>query len=245
MKLVILGTAGYHPNENRHTTCVVIPEAGIVFDAGTSFFRIPQYIETDRLDVFLSHAHLDHIAGLTFLFDIRYQHPLDVVRLHATSEKLRTVRDHLFAPDIFPLAPDYVEEPLDGEVILGDAKVSWTQLKHPGGCVGYRIDWTDRSLAFITDTTADVDAEYVDFIRGVDVLLHECNFPDGLEELANASGHSCLTPVAEVARRAEVGVLVLLHFNPLSDGVDSEALKQAEQIFSPIVAAEDGMVIEL
>ena len=57
-------------------------------------------------------------------------------------------------------------------------------LRHPGGSVGYRIDWPDRSLAYVTDTVAAADADYVEKIRGVDLLIHECNFGDDQPEQA-------------------------------------------------------------
>ena len=58
MKLVLLGTTGYHANDRRQTACVMLPESGVVFDAGTGFYRTAEYLQTDTLDVFLSHAHL-------------------------------------------------------------------------------------------------------------------------------------------------------------------------------------------
>ena len=244
MKLVVLGTAGYHPNEHRQTTCVVIPEAGIVLDAGTSMFRLPQYIETPSIDILLSHAHLDHVVGLTFLLDILYQHPLDEVRVHSVPANLKAIREHLFSDELFPVEPPYVDRPIVDALQIGTATVTHCPLMHPGGSIGYRVDFADRSLAFITDTTAHVDAEYVKFIQGVDLLIHECNFPDGFDDFAEKTGHSCLTPVVEVAKRADVGGLILLHFNPLTHGIDAVALAQAQETFSPIVLAEDGMEIE-
>ena len=245
MKIVFLGTAGYHPNEHRQTTSVMIPEAGIVFDAGTSLFRLPAYLQTDSIDIFLTHAHLDHVVGLTFLLDILYQHPLSQVRVHGDFAKLKAIREHLFSEALFPVEPPYVERPLVEPVAVAGGYVSWKKLTHPGGSLGFRIDWPTKAIAFITDTTADPDGDYVDFVRGVDLLVHECNFSDGLEDLAEKTGHSCLTPVVELARKAEVGGLVLHHFNPLINTLEEADMERARTIFAPIVLAEDGMEIEI
>ena len=43
MKLLLLGTSGYHPSEQRQTACLMLPEVGIVLDAGTGFFRVRQH----------------------------------------------------------------------------------------------------------------------------------------------------------------------------------------------------------
>ena len=75
-------------------------------------------------------------------------------------------------------------------------------------------------MAYVTDTTASADAAYVEEIRGVDLLVHECYFPDSMADWAVQVGHSHTTPVAEVARAAEVGRLVLVHLNPLADDAD-------------------------
>ena len=72
------------------------------------------YLQTERLDIFLSHAHLDHVAGLTYLINVV---PADVVRnttVHGEAAKLAAVREHLFAEPIFPVAPTFRFEPLGG-----------------------------------------------------------------------------------------------------------------------------------
>ena len=48
MKLVLLGTTGYHPNDRRHTPCMVLPECGIALDAGTSMYRLGRYLQQLR-----------------------------------------------------------------------------------------------------------------------------------------------------------------------------------------------------
>ena len=40
MKLVLLGTTGYHANDRRQTACFMLPELGVVFDAGTGLYRV-------------------------------------------------------------------------------------------------------------------------------------------------------------------------------------------------------------
>ena len=79
MKLVLLGTTGYHPNDRRQTACLMIPELGIVLDAGTAMYRVRDRIETPELDIYLTHAHLDHVIGLTFLFDVLHEKNVRVV----------------------------------------------------------------------------------------------------------------------------------------------------------------------
>src|SRR5687768_9381101 len=97
MKLLLLGTAGYHPSETRHTACLMLPESGIVLDAGTGFFRVRQHLQTSTLDILLTHAHLDHVAGLTFLLSTLHQQQVDRVTIHGAAEKLAAVRDHLLS----------------------------------------------------------------------------------------------------------------------------------------------------
>lgn len=245
MKLVVLGTAGYHPNEQRQTTCLMLPEAGILFDAGTAVFRVPRYLATETLDIFLSHAHLDHTIGLTYLLDVMAVTSLTRVRVHAEPSKLDAIREHLFAPDLFPVAPPFEEVPLGNVWEWSGLQVTHHSLKHPGGSVGYRVDSPNKSLAFITDTTAAPDADYRAFVHGVDLLIHECNFRDDEGALAEKTGHSCLGQVLTLARDAKVGQLLLMHFNPLCSGVDVAELEYAKSTFREVLVAEDHMELEI
>jgi ribonuclease Z len=245
MRVVLLGTAGYHPNDHRQTACMLLPNEGIALDAGTGFYRVGQYLKTRELDVFLTHGHLDHTIGLTYLFDVTYQHPLDRVVVYGEAEKLAAVERHLFAKELFPLRPPLELRPLEPEVELpGDGRLTWFPLEHPGGTLGFRLDWPGHSLAYVTDTTARPDAPYVERIRGVDLLLHECNFPDAWAQWAGKTGHSSTTPVVQVARRAEVGRLVLVHINPLSPGLEADELAAARAVFPHVMVGEDRMELE-
>jgi len=245
MKLILLGTAGYHPNEQRETACLLLPQCGVILDAGTGMYRAGRYLETSRLDVFLTHAHLDHVVGLTYLFNVVRAHPLDQIDVHGEEEKLRAVEEHLLAEAIFPARPPCRFVPLTQEVLLpAGGRLSYFPVPHQGGSIGYRLDWPGHSLAYVTDTTADPDADYVEAIRGVDLLVHECYFPDWRADWARQTGHSHTTPVAAVARKAEAGRLVLVHVDPAAPEADPIGLDVARAIFPNTILGEDLVEID-
>lgn len=244
MRLVFLGSGGYYPNERRQTACIMLPEIGVVFDAGTGFSRVAGHLATDELRIFLSHAHLDHIVGLTYFIVPLIDGQVKQAQVFAQAPVLQAIDEHLFAAPLFPLRIDYLMQKLDGPVLLPDGgRVTWCPLQHPGGSTGYRIDWPDRSLAYITDTIAN--GSYLEFIRGVDVLIHECYFPDDRTNLAEMTGHSHTTPVAAAARAAGVGQLWLVHIDPLHPEDDPIGLATARAIFPETHLAEDRLEIEI
>lgn len=245
MRLILLGTGGYHPNDRRQTPSMLLPECGVMLDAGTAVYRAGAYLALPRLEIFLTHAHLDHVVGLTYLFDVIRVHPLDEIIVHGHPDTLAAIEEHLLAEPLFPKKPPIQMRPLEAEVkVAGDGRVTHFALAHPGGAIGYRIDWPGRSMAYVTDTTASPEVEYIEKIRQVDVLLHECYFPDDKADWAARTGHSCFTPTARVARAAGVGCLVLVHQNPLWQEADPAWLEAARAIFPDTILGEDLMELE-
>jgi len=243
MRVEFLGTGGYHPNERRHTTCIMLPDVGVVFDAGTAFFRVPSRIRTPEIHIFLTHAHLDHVVGLTYILTAFATTSLKKAHIHGVEPTLAAVREHLFARALFPVAPAYEFHPLVDRIEIPNGGVlSHIPLSHPGGSIGYRIDWPGKSLAMITDTTAD--GSYVDFVRGVGLLIHECYLSDSSGEWAKKTGHSHTTPVAELARDCGAGQLLLIHIDPRFAEADPIDLKKARGIFPRTELAEDLMVVD-
>ena len=246
MKLHFLGTTGYHPNNQRQTACVMLPEIGVILDAGTGIFRARDLIETDHLDIFLSHVHLDHCVGLTFLYDVLWEKDVSRVTVHVAAEKIAALEEALFHADLFPVKPNFEIQPLQPVTELaGGQKLTAIEVEHPGGAHAFRIDFADRSMAYVTDTVAAEDAAYVPSIAGVQTLLHECYFPDGWEDRAKLTGHSCLTPVAKVAALAKAERLFLVHINPLNESSQPLDLDSVRDIFSEIEVASDQQVIDV
>jgi ribonuclease Z len=241
MKLVLLGTGGYFPTARRHTACLMFPEIGVVLDAGTGICRIGKHLQTDRLEIFLTHAHLDHVAGLTYLINVVPQRVLAATTVYGSDDVLTAVREHLFADAIFPVPPTFKFQSLHGPCTLPQGgMLTPFPLAHPGGSLGFRLDWPGRSMAYVTDTTAKIDAPYIDAIRGVDVLVHEAYFADDTENLPAITGHSALAAVAELAATAKPGRLVLVHIDPLLESDHAFDLESARRTFPNIVVGQDG-----
>lgn len=244
MQLHCLGTAGYHPNETRHTSSYFLPEAGIVLDAGTGTFRLPELIQTSQLDVLLSHAHLDHVAGLTFLLGILFQRPVDKVRVWGQAEKLNAVQDHLVNDLLFPVKLPVTWCPIDvlEQIELDGCRVTWRPQEHPGGSVAYRLDFANqKSLVYATDSNGEHDQETLDWMSSADILLHECNFQDHQKEWAIKTGHCYVGRVAEIARVTSPKQLLLTHVNP----VEELRLSPDDERFSvPFEVVSDKQVID-
>lgn len=210
-------------------------------------FRLAPLIQTDRLDILLSHAHLDHIIGLTFLLDILYQRPVETIVIWGEQQKLTAVRDHLFAELIFPAQIEAQWHAIDGldSFRVGATQavtVDWRPQEHPGGSVGYRLRWQldDKTLVYATDTSGELSEANRTWMHQADLLLHECYFRDEHQHWAVKTGHSWTSRAAQIARDAHVGQLLLTHINPLAEGDDPVDLATAKALFANTRIARDG-----
>lgn len=246
MRVEFFGTAGFHPNEERHTSGLFVPDVGpndaFLIDAGTGTFRLLRRELPPTLHVFLTHAHLDHCCGLTFLFNVIFAGTTQII-IYANADTIHAVRNLLFNPALFPLdLPFELREIVPGEPFsVAGAQVDTCLLTHPGGALAYRFDWPQTSLATVTDTAGD--RRYLPFIEGAKVLIHERNFPDGMESVADASGHCTSAAFVEAARASKAQIVVATHFDPLTLG---DPLEQDDVYarFPSAISARDGLVIE-
>jgi len=251
MKIELLGTGGYFANSRRQTACLLLPEWGIAFDAGSALYRLPERCSNTDLHLFLTHPHLDHIVGLPFLLMPKLTGHFSDITVHANAETLQAVAEHLFAEALFPVEMPFAREAIGSagsmEVRSG-LTVSWQSLpSHPGGSMAYRVDADSPdehcSLAYVTDTS--VDGTYTDFIANVDLLLHECYFDDARANLAVRTGHSHASEVAHLAADVNAGQLVVMHVDPTLDVEDPIGLPGMRAIFPDTEIGRDGMRLEI
>lgn len=247
MRLCLLGTGGYHPNELRHTASFFLPDAGVAFDAGTGIFRLPAASPHRDLHLFLTHPHWDHIIGLTYLMVPMLLGQLERVYVYGNAHTLSAVRTHLFAEATFHHMPAFEFCPLEDapeEIAVGDCRVRWAPLvSHPGGSVAYRIEQQQTTFAYVSDTY--VDGTYHSFLEGTDTLLHECYFDDDMADWALKTGHSHVSQVVELAESLEIPQLLLTHPDPRFAQPEPYDLSAARTRLARVAFANDQEIIEL
>ncbi|HHL71840.1 MAG TPA: MBL fold metallo-hydrolase [Bacteroidetes bacterium] len=124
---------------------------------------------------------------------------------------------------------------------------------HPkDGVFVYRIAVNGKSIVYATDTEGYVggDSRLIAFARGADVLIHDAQYLEHeYTDPANPKqgyGHSTIEMACEVAKKAQVGKLILFHHDPSHDDDQMKKIEKiAQGYFKNSVAGKEGMEIWL
>jgi ribonuclease BN (tRNA processing enzyme) len=254
LELVILGSAGWMPQEGMMTTCLAVraEEDLVLFDLGTGVARLRRGALRELLPspereihVFFSHLHFDHLIGLTYVSGLWPNATVLHVPRAAGEVPGPEVIKTLFGGPFYTKTFDHLLPSISleavgpGEWVAPGMVVTAYAQDHPGGSLGYRVG---DAFAFMTDTRDEPGA--VGFVRGVKVLVHEAwsyKEVDPGVALASASGHTSAEQAAELAARAGVGELWLSHLPPNGEDYHREMLSRARAIFPPTFLCKDGM----
>jgi ribonuclease Z len=99
-----------------------------------------------------------------------------------------------------------------------------------------------KSYAFCSDTK--YSESVIPYIRGVDVLYHESTFLSNEEQLAAKTFHSTARQAAQIAKKAEVGKLLIGHFSSRYKDL-SLFIAEARSVFQNSAIAEEGKVFDI
>jgi ribonuclease BN (tRNA processing enzyme) len=234
-------TARYGGN----TSCVRVTSLDghvLVLDAGTGIRPLAQDLPRaiTRVDVLLTHLHMDHILGLGFfgpLFD-----PDREVHIWGPASATLSLEARLrryLSPPLFPVLLRDVPARLElhhvvrGRVPIGPFQVTATRVCHPGPTVGYRIETAGASLAYLPDHEPALGARRFplepewtsgfDLARGVDLLVHDAQYTREEYPRHVGWGHSTMHDALAFARLAGVRHFVPFHHDPGRDDAGLEA----------------------
>ncbi len=173
----------------------------------------------------------------------------EILRLKAGHDVIRPGAGHDSVNDRAPDSDDGHDGVNDGEADSDDGHdgVNDGEANSGGGQVIRVEDVTRRpappkSFAYCSDTAAF--PELADWVRGVDLLYHEATFPQAMEDLAVASGHSTTRDAALCALRAGAGRLIVAHYSSRFADV-SFFLDELRAVFPASFLLNDGDVFEI
>ena len=237
-------TARYGGN----TSCVEVRAddgSVLVLDAGTGIRRLGTGLGTpSRVDLLLTHLHMDHVQGLGFFAPL-YVSGLDV---HvwgpaSTTLSLRARLGRYMSPPLFPVRVRdlpcrlTVHEVPCGTVRIGPFTVDSALVCHPGPTTGFRVASAEGTLAYLPDHEPALGMQGrlagggwtsgLSLAAGADLLIHDAQYDDGEYETRAGWGHSTIRRAIEFAALAGAGRLVLFHHDPAHDDATLENMVQA------------------
>jgi phosphoribosyl 1,2-cyclic phosphodiesterase len=246
------------------TACVEIrcDSQILLFDAGTGIRKAGLSLAKEGVrdfNIFLSHSHYDHVIGLPF-FSPLFDSKVHCAIWSGHTQGKTTTREligGLLSPPFFPAGPDMFRarttycDFMAGDILDpgGGVRISTARLDHPGGVIGYRIEFDGHAIAYMTDTgtgAEEANAAALRLAERADMVIYDCMYTEE-EALARAEfGHSTWKNGIEICRRAGAERLAMFHHAPERDDAGVLRLEEmAAKVFAGAFAAREGMKLSL
>lgn len=245
-----------------NTPCVEMRcgEHTLIFDAGTGIRPAGLAMLQSgvrEMHLFFTHFHYDHVLGLPFfppLYDPSIR--LDIWSGHLPGVMTTKQMLHdLMRPPWFPIeisiccAAVVSRDFKSGEVInpWPEVTVRTGSLNHPGGCIGYRVEFGGRAVALICDTEhvdGVLDANVLALIEKADLVIYDATYTDEEMESRRGFGHSTWQEGIKLCKAAGANRLALFHHDPFRTDAELAHIEaQARQAFPGAFAARDGQTL--
>jgi phosphoribosyl 1,2-cyclic phosphodiesterase len=232
-----------------NTTCVEVVAEGtrVILDAGTGLRGLGRRLAADRVkkvDICLTHLHLDHIEGLGFFAP--FHDPECRVDIWGPPSSVRSLQERIsryLSSPLFPIEiPDlpasitFRDVPA-GPWEIGGIRLTGHPVSHPGTTLGYRVEADGAVLAFVPDHEPALGVELEsltsDWISGFPVaegaalLLHDAQYTEDEYPSHIGWGHSSIRQSVTFANMAQVGRMLLFHHDPAH--TDDDLLRHCER----------------
>ncbi len=263
------------------STCVeLIADDGsiIIIDAGSGIRKLGNSMlkrtGCENLTLLLTHSHWDHLAGFPFF------KPAFVPRFTISLCGGPDARDSVFRSLSHQMQPPYF--PVDMSAMRATFKKGCQcscdacdhalagasnaircesiPLNHPDGGYGFKFTGASgKTFVFLTDNeirhhheTGLERADYVEFCRGADLLLHDAQYTEEEYKRTVTWGHSTYQDALDLALDAGVRRLGLVHHDPdrTDDDIDANERRCKEYLRGKnsdldCFACAEGMTFEI
>jgi phosphoribosyl 1,2-cyclic phosphodiesterase len=240
MKINLWGVRGSLPTTGQdtvvfggNTSCTSVSDNGwlLVLDGGSGIHKLTADEDTKRIDILLTHLHIDHIQGLGFfqpLFDPSME--IHIWGPASSKRSLHTRLSRYLSPPLFPVLirdlPCKLEfHELENSLVqIGPFTVESSYIIHPGPTIGFRVNNHQSTFTYLPDHEPALgkegmipDARWVsgiDIARDVDLLLHDAQYTTEEYQTRKGWGHSSMKHAGNFAAMAGVKRLLLAHHDP-------------------------------
>ncbi len=261
---MILGARGSVPISSSDfasyggaTTCILVRLGGqyIVLDAGTGILQLPpQVLAQPQLTLLLTHAHLDHLNGLSMCpYVMKRGNVLDIYANLSDGSDIGAVLRKLYSPPVWPVLPEQLPAELRYHILpdqmeLGDITVTTIDGIHPGGVKLIRLQCGGKAVVFATDCTLsdELYTQVVDFAKDCDLLLCDGQYSAAEWTARSGYGHNTWHRAAQLGRDCGAGQICIIHHDPThTDDILDAASKEVRTIHPACRFAHEGEVIAL
>ena len=216
-----------------NSSCVHLQVGGhhVIFDGGSGLRVLGNHLLEQEFGkgqgeahLFLSHTHWDHIMGIPFF--VPFYRKGNKVNIYGSHPRLkeRLIGQQSF--DYFPVPFDAYLADIDivslanqKECVLGDVRITWHEMNHPGQCFSYRVEYQGKSFIYATDSEyKDLGDQSlkptIEFFKGADLLVFDSQytFIEGVEK--EDWGHSSTFIGVDIALEAKVKKIAFYHHEP-------------------------------
>lgn len=278
MKVTFWGTRGSLASPGAdtaryggNTSCVSVQgKEGtlLVLDAGTGIRSLGQNLSMtpERVDILLTHLHMDHIQGLPFFAPLRRPG----VEIHLWGPASTTLGLHArlqkyLSPPLFPVsvrelaAKFHFHELPDQVMDIGEFKVNAQLIIHPNPTIGYRIQSANASVTYLPDhepalagRTFPHDKSWTSgykLAEGSDLLIHDTQYTEDEYRNRIGFGHSSIRHAFQFAGLCSVSHFAPFHHDPThNDDTLDRMFEQTIQNVQPsyrVTPSREGLAIEV
>jgi cAMP phosphodiesterase len=186
----------------QHLSCFVVDDC-VAIDAGSLAMAISNVQREQIRDVILTHAHLDHIAGLPLFIDDLFANLTEPIRIHASKEVAEILERDVLNWSVYPRFSELYNEhgaileykifKVGEKFTVRHLSVESISVNHKVPTVGFIVSNEKATFALTGDTTRMEDFwQKINAQKNLKAILVECAFPNELIDLAEVSHH--LTP---------------------------------------------------